>query len=186
MAVQGTFTREDVNTPDAAQKCGGKKDEELLELAERMAAHGDALSSSGRDLSRCLNDMARDVLEANKSIEKKGTEINKLNEQLRVMELNFDKAHFQLQQAQTLTGQVIDSATVNRNVHGIVNRGMEIERHVHKLANFVMKQDVEKWPADRVERFLNVCTRRLLPCPRIHSSTYHVMCAGTTRFARSQ
>lgn len=133
-----------------------REDQELLKLAEAVVAQGDALSDSGRDLSRRVNEMARDVLEANQIVERKGTEIAGLNEQLRVMRLNFNKAHAQLQKAQHLAGQVIDSATCNH--HTTDNPTSSMEGDVRLMKEWVGHQDVKTWPSERVERCLMVCS----------------------------
>lgn len=138
----------------AARKRREKTEQELFDLAATMAAQSDTLSDSGRDLSNRLNEMARDVLEANKIVERKGTEISELNEQLRVMQLSFDKAHFQLQQAQDLADQVVDKKIYE---HDATDKRGLMEGDIRAFRSWVTKEDVKAWPADRIEKFLCVC-----------------------------
>lgn len=148
---------------EAARKRREKTEQELFELAATMAAQGDALSDRGRDMSNRLNEMARDVLEANQLVERKGTEISALNEQLRLMQLKFNKAHFQLQQAQDLAGQVL--ANRNKSIpeqHDAPDAQGPVEGDICAIKNWMAGQDVKAWPVDKVEGLLRVCF--LPPC----------------------
>lgn len=165
MANQSEF---DQKAKKEAMNKRRETEQELFTLAETLAAQGDTLSNSGHDLSKRVNDMARDVIEANQIIESKGTEISGLNEQLHLMQLKFDKAHFQLQQAQNLAKQVVDDA--NRDDFIKANY-LIFEHNIRVMKDWVGQQDVKRWPLDKVERYLNV--RSCLTFSLHHTVPFH-------------
>lgn len=148
-----------IKKKEAARKRREKTEQELFELASTMAAQGDALSDRGRDMSNRLNEMARDVLEANQLVERKGTEISALNEQLRLMQLKFDKAHFQLQQAQELAGQVLANRkkSIPEQHDGPDDAQGPVEGDICAIKNWMAEQDVQAWPVDKIKGLLRVC-----------------------------
>lgn len=126
---------------------------ELFALAENMAAQNDKLSENGRQMSTRLNEMAREVFEANQVIEEKSHKISALEKQLSGMQLKFDKAHFELQQAQDLAARVLDQAMFD---HYIKDTRVVFEGQIHGMKNWVTQQDVKAWSPERIEMFLHV------------------------------
>lgn len=126
----------------------------LLTMADILLTNSDILTDSAATLSRRLNDVARDIIDAGITIKGRETEIGALSDQLRAMELSFDVAHEKLQKAQLITANAIDSgALLTHHLREIEN----LMQALHGVGVMMGGQDIGAWDLEKIDAVLEVC-----------------------------
>lgn len=138
-------------------------EQRLVAMADILTAHSDILTDSGLVLSRRLNELARDIFEANQIIDRRELEIADLTEQLGAMELRFNEAHIGIYKASVLVGEVIDGgiAQIHRN-----RTLATMEQALQGIRVVMRDEDVGEWEVEKVHGILAVCTVLPLAQPR--------------------
>lgn len=134
-------------------------EQRLLAMADILTAHSDILTDSGLVLSRRLNELARDIFEANQIIECREREIAELTQQLGAMELRFNEVHVGLFKASVLVGEIIDGgiAQIHRN-----RTLATMEQALQGIRVVMGDEGVGEWEEGKVDGILAVCT---FACP---------------------
>lgn len=150
-------------------------EQRLLAMADILAAHSDVVTDSGSALSRRLNELARDVLEANQIICRREQEVADLNNQLSAMRMRFTHAHAGLFKAQALVGDIVDSGLAQIHRHRTVST---MEQALQGIRVVLGDGKVDEWEREKVDGILAACTP---------SSTSRPVCpACYTRLQKSQ
>lgn len=137
-------------------------EQRLLAMADMLAAQSDAVANSGSALSRCLNELARDVLEANQIVSRREKDIAEINDQLSTMGLSFAHAHAGLSRAQALVGDIIDGglAQIHRQ------RSLAtMEQALQGVRVVLGDEKVDGWDREKVDGILEASR-----CPHTHCS----------------
>lgn len=129
-------------------------DQKLFDMAEAVVNQSDGISDAGGDgLSLRLREVARDVLEANKCIERKEQEIAEINKKLKIMEENFSEVKKCLDEAQLLTSQAIEAGCVEQLRH-------KMEAQLHKNFASMIEEaktsDIATWTTEKTHAYLKV------------------------------
>lgn len=141
----------------------------LLAMADILTAHGDVLAHSGQNLSHTLNDIARDILEMNGIISRRGKEIEELDAQLRSMQRRFNTAHAQLKKAQDLTGRIIDDSTVQIHRRQTLTTMQQALQGINRVMGH---EDLSKWDQEKVNGVLAVSSYLMYTYPRSMYNRY--------------
>lgn len=134
-------------------------EQRLLAMADILTAHSDILTDSGLVLSRRLNELARDIFEANQIIARREREIAELTQQLGAMELRFNEVHVGLFKVSALVGEIIDGgiAQIHRN-----RTQATMEQALQGIRVVMGDEDVGEWEVGKVDGILAVCN---FACP---------------------
>lgn len=88
----------------------GEADQRLFDAAQAVIAQDNVIANSGLEVSRRMNECARDVLEANQIIKRKEHEIAAISTKIDSIKANFENASKHLQKAQAIAAEAIDNS----------------------------------------------------------------------------
>lgn len=128
-------------------------EQRLLAMADIVAAHSDVVTASGSALSRRLNELARDILDANQIIQRREQEITGINSQLSAMELCFAHAHAGLSRAQDLVGDIIDGGVAQIHRQRTL---ATMEQALQGIRVVLGDEKIDTWEKDKVDGILKV------------------------------
>lgn len=131
-----------------------KAEKQLLEMAEAITSQNDIIADSGQVLNRRLNNVARDILDAEDCIKRKDKEINEITEKLKTMEAAYSEAKKHLDKAQRLALDAIDNGAGAQYM-----RDMEISylQNLKVMVGDMEKENVGNWSKEKTNHFLKVC-----------------------------
>ncbi|ROV87630.1 hypothetical protein VMCG_10623 [Cytospora schulzeri] len=141
-------------------------DQKLFHMAEAVVKQNEIIPGTGCGLSLRMNKLARYILEANKYIEQKEREIAEINNRLKVMEVNFNEAKKQLEMAQLLASQVIESGCWEQ-----CKRKTKTQLHdsINSIVEDVKTSDVGTWSKEKI----HACLKDLLVIYSANEDTVH-------------
>jgi hypothetical protein len=129
-------------------------DQKLFDLADAVINQNEVISGTGRELSLRMNELARDILEANKYIESKDQEITEINNQLKAMEVSFNEAAKHLERAQLLARHAVKNGALE-------NCKAELKAQMHENIKSMTKNaktsDIGSWSREQTNIYLKVC-----------------------------
>ncbi|KAJ0104271.1 hypothetical protein J7T55_009435 [Diaporthe amygdali] len=100
-----------IKKPDKKPKMKGKtKGKTALKGTQAVIAQDNVIANSGLEVSRRMNECARDVLEANQIIKRKEHEIAAISTKIDSIKANFENASKHLQKAQAIAAEAIDNS----------------------------------------------------------------------------
>lgn len=131
-------------------------DSDLLAMVDTLIADSNAIHCSGLAVSQCLNDTARDILEANTNINQIGSETTQLTNQMEMMQLRFNSAYVQFSNARSLHRTIIDHRSVATRHEVVLAEMLHSLQEIEKMIEDEEGQAYQ-WPIDRLHEILSVC-----------------------------
>ncbi|KAJ4391810.1 hypothetical protein N0V93_005430 [Gnomoniopsis smithogilvyi] len=126
-------------------------DSHILAMADTLIADTDAILSSSLNVSQQLDDAARDILEAKSVLEKIDEKTKQVFNKLEMMNLSFNSAHLQLNNARALHHSIFDHKYEEDHQDKML---ADMLHSFQVIEQAVEQEAVEKWPSDKVNRTL--------------------------------
>lgn len=132
--------------------------EKLFEMAEAAIKQNEIVASSGMAVSRRMNELARDVLEANQLIMCQDREIAEVNETIKVMEARLKGTQKLLNEARLLVSETINGDSAQAR-HA---KMMDLVHKVTSVTRDVKMEHISTWSKDKTNKHLEVCFPRTM------------------------
>lgn len=158
------------NKKAAAKEHRPNVDSDLLAIVDTLIADTTAIHHSGLAVSQCLNETARDILEAKTNITQLCSETTQLTNQMEMMQLRFNSAYVQFSNARSLHREIIDHRAVATR-HEVVMA--EMLNSLQEIEKMIVDEEglAYQWPIDRLHEILSV--RSSAPQPLTISYVYN-------------
>lgn len=152
------------------QVASHEADQRLFDAAQAVIAQDRVIADSGLEVSRRMNECARDTIEANQIIERKEHEIAAITTKIDGLTATFDHAYNHLLQAQEIAAEAIDSSVSEQFRHkeetNLINILIGITNEIAKKSSF-------DWPREKTNKCLEV--RYLCSICVVMSQAAHTM-----------
>lgn len=142
-------------------------DSDLLAMVDNLIADSNAIYRSGLAVSQCLNDTARDILEAKTNINQLCSETTQLTNQMEMMQLRFNSAYVQFSNARSLHHTIIDHRSVATRHEVVLAEMLNSLQEIEKMIDDEEGQAYQ-WPIDRLHEILSVRSSALSAIPYVY------------------
>ncbi|KAL1861406.1 hypothetical protein Daus18300_008937 [Diaporthe australafricana] len=130
---------------------GHEADQRLFDAAQAVIAQDRVIADSGLEVSRRMNECARDTMEANQIIERKEHEIAAIATKIERLTATFDDAHHHLLKAQEIAAEAIDSSVSEqfryKEETNLINTLIGMTNEIAKKSSF-------DWPREKINKCL--------------------------------
>ncbi|KUI65566.1 hypothetical protein VM1G_01235 [Cytospora mali] len=127
-------------------------DQKLFDMVETTISQNEAISNHGLQLSLRLNEVARDIIETNRFIERKDEEIADITKKLKIMEDNFNEAVKLLDYAKQIATQAVHSGCLAQCK---CNMEAQLIENIASMTHVVETEKVDTWSVEKTNGYLS-------------------------------